>query len=140
MDFFKNILVDSLNGFALKDISFFIFQLLIAALLSHIFQIIWQKKYKIKSQNSFALVGTGLALLTIFAKYSVAFSILALAVVLWMSKGEPKNNNNLIANLIIGIIGVGVGSGNVILTGIGFIVLMFIMLFTPSISNNEIDN
>ena len=133
----KQILTDSLNGFAAKDIPFFIFQLLVAAVLSQVFQIIWNKKYKTDTAKSFAVMGTGFALLTVFAKYSVAFAILALAIVLWMTRGEFKPGNNTISSLIVGIIGVGVGSGNIVLTGIGFIVLVAILLFAPSTEDNE---
>jgi len=137
MEFLKNILSDSLNGFAAKDIPFFIFQLLVAACLSHIFQLIWQKKYQTDQAKSFAIIGTGFALLTAIAKNSVAFAILALAVVIWMSKGEKPNRSQSVTSLIVGIIGVGVGSGHIVLTGIGFVVLVAILLFAPSNHDNE---
>ncbi len=137
MEFLKNILIDSLNGFALKDIPFFLFQLLSAALLSQIFQIIWKKKYKTNETGSFAIMGTGFALLTVFAKYSVAFAVIALGVIVWMSRGQKKSSRNTISGLIVGIIGAGIGSGNVVLTVLGFIVLMIIFLFLPSIPDHE---
>ena len=140
MEVLKNILVDSLNGFASKDIPFFIFQLLVAGLLSHLFQLVWNRKYKQNALKSHALIGTGFALLTIFAKCSLPFSVMALGVIIWMSRGERKETKETIPSLVIGVLGVGVGSGNVLLTLIGLFVLVAIIWFSPSIKADEESN
>lgn len=131
MELIKNMLIDSLNGFSAKDIPLFLFQILVAGLLAHLFQIIINKKWKSGVICNSALIATTIAILASIVKYSLPFAILALAILLWL---KPKQDDNVISKitlLIIGLIGVGCGVGSVALTILGVIVLSLIILFTP---------
>ena len=127
----KNILIDSLNGFSAKDIPLFIFQILVAGLLAHLFQIIINKKWKTGVICNSALIATTLAILSAIVKYSLPFSVLALAVILWLKPKSTDSTTSKIALVIVGLIGVGCGVGSVALTILGTIILFLIILFTP---------
>ncbi|HIP35287.1 MAG TPA: hypothetical protein EYG85_00355 [Crocinitomix sp.] len=136
METLKNILIDSLNGFSANDIPLFIFQILVAGLLAHIFQIVVNKKLKTSIITNSALIATTIAILSAIVKYSLPFSILALAIILWL---KPKQNDTYMSKItlfIVGFIGVGCGVGSVILTIFGTLILLFILLFMP-LKNNE---
>ncbi len=131
MGVIKNILIDSLNGFSTKDIPLFLFQILMAALLAHLFQIIINKKLKINVIQHSALIASALAVLAAIVKYSLPFSVLALAIIIWLRPNQQESLISKIALLIVGLIGVGCGVGSVALTGLGAIVLFCIILFMP---------
>lgn len=136
METLKNILIDSLNGFSANDIPLFIFQILVAGLLAHIFQIVVNKKLKTSIITNSALIATTIAILSAIVKYSLPFSILALAIILWL---KPKQNDTYMSKItlfIVGFIGVGCGVGSVILNIFGTLILLFILLFMP-LKNNE---
>ncbi len=127
----KNILIDSLNGFSAKDIPLFIFQILVAGLLAHLFQIIINKKWKTGVICNSALIATTLAILSAIVKYSLPFAVLALAVIVWLKPKSTDSTISKIALVIVGLIGVGCGVGSVALTILGTIILFLIILFTP---------
>ncbi|MGV6861468.1 MAG: hypothetical protein ACWA41_06835 [Putridiphycobacter sp.] len=131
METIKNIFIDSLNGFSAKDIPLFLFQILMAALLAHVFQLVVNKKWKSEVINHSALMSTTIAILAAIVKYALPFAVLALAVILWF---KPKTDASTISKLsmvIVGMIGVGCGVGSVVLTTLGFGLLLLIILFTP---------
>ena len=127
----KNILIDSLNGFSAKDIPLFIFQILVAGLLAHLFQIIINKKWKTGVICNSALIATTLAILSAIVKYSLPFAVLALAVIVWLKPKSTDSTISKIALVIVGLIGVGCGVGSVALTILGTIILFLVILFTP---------
>ena len=131
MEIIKNILIDSLNGFSAKDIPLFLFQILMAGLLAHLFQIVINKKWKTGVICNSALIATTLAVLAAIVKYSLPFAVLGLAIVLWLKPKQDDSIISKIALLIVGLIGVGCGVGSVALTILGVIVLSLIVLFTP---------
>ena len=127
----KNILIDSLNGFSAKDIPLFLFQILVAALLAHLFQIVINKKWKTGVICNSALVATTLAVISAIVKYSLPFAVLALAIILWLKPKTDDSSISKIALTIVGLIGIGCGIGSVVLTILGSVVIILIVLFTP---------
>lgn len=131
MDLIKSILIDSLNGFSAKDIPLFIFQILAAAFLAHITQMVLNKKWKENVICNSALIAVSIAILTSIVKYSLPFAVIGLAVILLFKKNKEESMISKIAMLIIGIIGLGCGVGSVIQTIIGVVFILLIVLFTP---------
>lgn len=136
MEILKNILIDSLNGFATKDILFLLFQLVLAALLSHITQLIWNNKNSNSKISNYAQYGVLITLLTVFSKYSVSIAILSFAVIfLFKDTLEIKKENGL-SLFVLGFIGVGIGSGNIILSIIGLLFILIVSIFGSTKKEN----
>jgi len=131
MDLIKNILIDSLNGFSAKDIPLFIFQILMAGTLAHVFQLTINKKWKQGVICNSALIAVSITVLTSIVKYSLPFAVMGLAVVLLFKPNSEESVISKIALLSVGIIGVGCGVGSVIQTIIGVVFILLIVLFTP---------
>jgi hypothetical protein len=131
MEIINKLLIDSLNGFAVNDIPLFFFQLLTAGLFAHLFQLLINKKWKNNIISNAALISTSVALIASMVKYSLPFAVLALAVLIWFKPNKDETLISKITLLITGIIGVGCGVGSVFQTGLGIIVIMFIILMTP---------
>jgi hypothetical protein len=131
METLKNILIDSLNGFSVRFIPLFLFQLLVAGLLGHLLQKIINRKSGEQSVRFGAVIAMAVALLTAMVKYSLPFAVMAAAVILLL---RPKMENSfiqLLALFLVTLVGVGCGIGSVIQTGIGFVLLAAVILFTP---------
>lgn len=131
----KNILINSLNGFAVSDIPMFIFQLLIALFLIRLVQLVWTKKFDIKRTSNILIIGIAFTFMAILAKYSLPFAILSLGVILWVGKKEKSSDNERLLNLIVGLIGVGVGSFNIVLTAIVTCLMLLIIWFLTNKNN-----
>jgi hypothetical protein len=136
MNTIKNILIDSLNGFSINDIPLFLFQLLVAGLCAHIFQVLLNKKFKKNILSEGGLIAIVLTLLTGIVKYSLPFAIMGLAAVLLFKSKKERTNIENIALIIVATIGVGCGTGSVVQTILGFVIILGVLLFTP-IKNNE---
>ena len=135
METIQNIFIDSLNGFALDQIPLFLFQLLCAGMGAHLLQIILNKKVGEKLLEYSALISISMALLASIVKYSVPTAIVAAAVILLLLRGKEKSKLETIGQLLVVLIGVGCGVGNVIQTILGCVIIFTIILFTP-IKNN----
>lgn len=131
MNLIKSILIDSLNGFSAKDIPLFIFQILVAGILAHLFQLIINKKWKQGVICNSALIAVSITIITSIVKYSLPFAVMGLAVILLFKKQKEEAVISKIALLVVGIIGVGCGVGSVIQTIIGVVFILGIILFTP---------
>lgn len=130
METIQNIFIDSLNGFSLKYIPLFIFQLVSAALMGHVVQIIINKKFKDQVLNFGALIACSIALIAAMVKYSMPFSVLGAVLILVLLKKDGERIQT-IGLFLIGLIGVGCGIGSVIQTIIGAVLLGAILLLTP---------
>ena len=131
MDLIKSILIDSLNGFSAKDLPLFIFQILVAATLAHITQLILNKKWKEAVICNSALMAISITVLTSIVKYSLPFAIMGLAVVFLFKRNKEESLISKVAMLIVGVIGVGCGVGSVIQTIVGVILILLVIVFTP---------
>jgi len=131
MDVIKNILIDSLNGFSIRDIPLFIFQILVAGILAHVTQMVINKKWQQGVICNSALIAVSITVLTSIVKYSLPFAVMGLAVILLFKPNKEESTISKIALLGVGIIGVGCGVGSVIQTIIGVIFMLLIVLFTP---------
>jgi len=131
MDLIKNILIDSLNGFSAKDLPLFIFQILVAATLAHLTQLLLNKKWKEAVICNSALMAISITVLTSIVKYSLPFAIMGLAVVLLFKRNKEESLISKVAMLIVGVIGVGCGVGSVIQTIVGVILILLVIVFTP---------
>ena len=132
MDLIKNILIDSLNGFSVKDIPLFIFQILVAGFLAHIAQVLINKKFKTAVICNSALIAVSITVLASIVKYSLPFAVLGLGVILlFKSNKTDESVMSKVALLIMSLIGLGCGVGSVVQTIIGAIFIMLIILFTP---------
>ncbi|MBL7897536.1 MAG: hypothetical protein JNJ99_03290 [Crocinitomicaceae bacterium] len=131
MDTIKQILIDSLNGMSADLIPLFLLQLLCAALLSHLLQKIFNSKFNEDSLQYSALTGTGVALLTSIVKYSVSFSVLAAAAILLFSRNKEVNRLQTTGLFLVVAIGIGCGTGSVIQTIMGFVLLIAVLFFIP---------
>ena len=127
----KELIVDSLNGFSLSYLPFFLLQILGAALLAHVFQIIVNKKAKESLLSNSALIASATALLVSIAKASINFSILGAAVLLLFMKFKEEDKWSVIGRVLIVGIGFGCGVGSLVQTIIGAVVLGLIILFMP---------
>ena len=132
MDFIKNLLIDSLNGMSVAMIPLFIFQILVAGFLAHVFQIVINKKIKTELIQSLALISTGICVLASIVKYSLPFAVIGLGVILLFSNHRKEESvPQKLALLMVGIIGVGCGVGSVVQTTIGVLFILSVLLFTP---------
>lgn len=131
MEVIKSILIDSLNGFSLKDIPLYLFQIIVASLLAHIVQIILNKKWNTKVICNSALIVSSVTVLVSVAKYSLPFSILALGIIFLFKPDKDEPVISKIALLIMGLIGFGCGVGSVFQTLLGVILVILIIFFTP---------
>jgi hypothetical protein len=127
----KEILVSSLNGFSSKDIPLFLFQLIVAALFGHIIQLLINRKFKSEIIVNGAILATLVTIISALVKYSVAFSILGAAAILFLLANKHDNLKSTIGTLSIVVLGIGCGIGSVIPTLIGFAFLFLVILFTP---------
>ncbi|MFD1550871.1 hypothetical protein DNU06_05285 [Putridiphycobacter roseus] len=132
----QDIFINSLNGFSSKEIPFFIFQLILTGLLVHVFQFLWKINTKEPVSTKYTIVGVVFAFIAVVAKYSVPFAILALAIILWAKNGKNDLNRSSFFKLIIGLIGIGIGSANVILT-LGFFLLLCLLLWLGTNRKDE---
>lgn len=131
MEFLQNLLADGLNGFSLKHIPFFLFQLLSAGFIAHMLQIILNRKSgEIVLSNS-ALLAIMVCLVSSIVKFSLPFSILGAAVILLFLNQKKESQLANLATLVVVGIGVGCGIGSVIQTAIGLIIIGAVILFTP---------
>ncbi|MBN4072731.1 hypothetical protein JYT74_01695 [Crocinitomix catalasitica] len=128
---FQELLVDSLNGFTLRYVSFFLFQILCAALLAHGLQIVVNKKFKSEVLSKSALIAALIAFLVTIAKSSLNFSVVAAAIILLLMKFKEDDKMAIISRVLIIGIGFGCGAGSIVQTFIGAIILSLILLFTP---------
>ncbi len=131
----KNILVNSLNGFAVSDIPMFIFQILVSLLLVRLLQLIWTKRFNVERSNHLLIVGLAFTFMAIMSKYSLPFAVLSLAVIIWMGKPENKSDNERLLYLVIGLIGIGIGSFNIVLTTIITLLMILIIWLFPNKDN-----
>ncbi|MFK8037216.1 MAG: hypothetical protein AB8B74_02915 [Crocinitomicaceae bacterium] len=131
----KNILINSLNGFAVSDIPMFVFQLLVALLLIRLVQIVWSKKRNLALNNTVLIIGLAFTFMAILAKYSLPFAVLSLGVLLWMGKKDNQSDSERLLNLMVGLIGVGVGSFNIVLTMIVTFLMLLIIWFVSNKNN-----
>jgi hypothetical protein len=131
METLQNILIDSLNGFSIRFIPLFLFQLLIAGLLGHLFQKIINRKSGEQSLQFGALIAMSVALLTAMVKYSLPFAVMAAAVILLLRPKKEYSFIQVLGLFLVTLVGVGCGIGSVIQTGIGFVLLATVILFTP---------
>ncbi|MEX1000907.1 MAG: hypothetical protein WDZ35_02210 [Crocinitomicaceae bacterium] len=138
MEMIKNLLIDSLNGFSPDYILFFLFQLLVAGFLGHLFQIILNRKFKSEVLRNAALIAVGVALITSVSKYVLPFAVLAAAAIIVLAMNrKDKSEIGSIALFLVVSVGVGCGVGSVIQTFIGAILLFLILLFLPMKDNVE---
>ncbi len=131
MEAIKNLIVDCLNGFSFDQIPLFFFQLLIAGLLAHVFQLLLNKKMGEKIIENGALIAVGIAILTAVVKYNEPFAILGAAVILILLKGESKSKLETLALVMVLILGVSCGIGSVVLAILGACMIYALILFTP---------
>jgi len=131
MEFLKQLAADSLNGFSISFIPLFLFQLLIAGILGHLLQKIFNRKFGTEVIQYGGLLALSIGLLTSLVKYSLPFSVMAAALLLFLTRSKEFTFIQLIGLFLIGLIGVGCGIGSVVQTGLGFIVLILVILFTP---------
>lgn len=128
----KKILINSLNGFSANDIPMFIFQLLVAALLVRLVQLVWSKKFNAERGNYFVVMALVFTFMAIVAKYSLPFAVLSVGVILWLGKSENQTENRQLLKLIVGLIGIGVGSFNIVLTIMLTLLILMIVWFFPN--------
>ena len=91
MDLIKKIIFDSLNGMSLDNLPLFIFQILMAGLMAHIFQIFINKKTKSNIINNGGLLAVSICVLASIVKYSLPFSILGLGVLLLLKSNKEES-------------------------------------------------
>jgi MFS family permease len=131
MDTIKAFLVDSLNGFSIKYIPLFLFQLITAGLLGYIIQRIINKKFDSKIISYGTVIALGVALICAISKNSLPFAVLAAAAILLLEMNNAKDKNTSLGFFLITIIGIGCGVGSVVQTVIGTVILAIVILFLP---------
>lgn len=131
METLQNIFIDSLNGFSMRQIPLFLFQLLCAALGGYLFQLVFNKKWNEKLVSYGALTALAVAVLASLAKYSLPIAVLAAAAVLLLVKGKEDKKLTTIGQFILVLIGIGCGVGSVVQTIIGAVLIMLVVLFLP---------
>ena len=140
MDMIKNILIDSLNGFSPKFIPFFLFQLIVAGFLGHLFQKLLNRKFKTKVLKNAALIAVGVCVLVAISKYVLTFTVLVAAAILVLAiSGKKRSEIETIGLFLVIGMAVGCGVGSVVQTVIGAILLFAIILFLPMKSDVEKD-
>lgn len=137
MDFFKDLFLDALNGFSPRFIPLFFLQLLASAFMGHVLHLAVRKKFNDHSGSGFALLATGLCLLTTLVKYSLPFTVLAAAVILLLLGNVKRTRLQLTFLVLTGTLAVGCGIGSVVQSFLGFIVILLILLFIPVEQTNE---
>ena len=131
MDLIKNLLIDSLNGFSPSMIPFLLFQLIVAALLGHLLQIIMNKKSGDVLLKNSALIAAGIALICAITKFSVPFAIIASALIMVLALKRNMTQAQTLGLFLVGVIGAGCGVGSVVVTVIGFLFIATILIITP---------
>jgi len=131
MNFVKDLLVDAMNGFSPRFIPFFILQILSAALMAHLFQKLYNRKLKSEVLDWSALIATTVTILVALAKNSIVIAVLGAAVILLFTKMKDAGKSEILGLIIINLIAIGCGSGSIIQTVIGCLVLFCVILFTP---------
>ncbi|MCG8573729.1 MAG: hypothetical protein MI810_02500 [Flavobacteriales bacterium] len=127
----QDLIIDSLNGFSFRYLPFFLFQLCCAALFAHIFQIFFNKKLKRSALAYSALNALFVAFLVVIAKISLPIAVIAAAVILLWLKGKNEDKITLSGQIIVLGIGLGCGTGSIVQTFIGLILILLVALFTP---------
>lgn len=127
----KQLIVDSLNGFEFSQIPFFIFQLICAALLGHLTQFFWNKKFPDDRIEYGAITASATAFLTSVVKYMLPVAIIAAAVILFITKRKESSTTANLGTMLTLSFGLACGYGSVIIAVIGFVFLMLIVAFLP---------
>lgn len=127
----KQFIVDSLNGFEFSQIPFFIFQLICAALLGHLTQFFWNKKFSEDKIEYGAVASSATAFLTSVVKYMLPVAIIAAAVILFISKRKESSSVSNLGTMLTLSFGLACGYGSIIISFIGFVFLMTIIAFLP---------
>jgi hypothetical protein len=131
MSIIESLFADSLNGFSIKYLPFFLFQLFSAGLFAYVFQFVINKKAKEKLLENSVLIAVAVTLITSLVKYSLPFSVLGAALLLVAFKTKTESKKELISKVLILLIGLGCGVGSIVQTAIGLAVLGVIIVFTP---------
>jgi branched-subunit amino acid transport protein len=131
MNFVKDLLVDAMNGFSPRFIPFFIMQILSAALLAHLFQRMYNRKLKATILERSALIATVVTILVALAKNSLIIAVLAAAAILLFTKLKDTGKSEILGLIVVNVIAIGCGSGSIVQTAIGCLVLFCVILFTP---------
>lgn len=132
METIKNILIDGFNGMSLSAIPFFLFQILAAAFMGWILQIILQKKGFKDAKNGIHIAYLT-ALVSALVKFMLPFSVLGAAVILLLF----RNQKHGLATAIYVAIGVLCGIGSVFPTFFALILFIILLIFIPLESSND---
>lgn len=132
MSAIQKFIADLLNGFSFQDIPLLLFQLFVAALSSWISALVLRRNQQGPAPVEMALIAAFTALLVAIVKYSIPLSV-ALVAVFCLFSGRfisPKEGKSGDFSAIIAAgLGLGFGSGHVIMTGIGFVFVILPLMW-----------
>lgn len=138
MEFLKQIMIDSFNGFSLRLIPLFLFQLLVAGLIGHLTQKILNRKFQSQELSKGAIIAVGVSLLVSLVKYSLPFSVVGAALLLFLhGKFKEQSNGQTFALFLFALAGLGCGVGSVVQTALGFMVVFIVIFLTPVKINDD---
>lgn len=131
MDTIKSLMVDSLNGFSLRLLPFFILQILASGFLAYALQKLINWKFKETILERAVLVSIGITILAAISKFSLSFAVLSAAAILLVGMGGEKSSDQKISLFLTAMIGVGCGVGSVFVTSLGAVFLFSVIIIMP---------
>lgn len=131
MNAIQNLLIDSLNGFSLDQLPFFIFLVLVAGGLAHVVQLVLNRKTGESTLKYAALMAVTVAVLASLVKNTEPLAILGAAVLLLLLRSKEKSTLETLGKFVILAIGLGCGTGSIIQTVFGALLILIVIFFTP---------
>ncbi|MBD3635801.1 MAG: hypothetical protein HUJ25_00555 [Crocinitomicaceae bacterium] len=131
MQFIQGLLADSLNGFSLKFIPFFLLQLFSAGIFAFIIQYLVNKKFKEQVLVHAPLIAVTICMVASIVKFSLPFAVLGAAVVILVLGLKQKSQLATIGTVVIAAIAIGCGIGSIVQTFIGVVIIALVVLLTP---------
>ncbi len=131
MEFLKNLIIDSFNGFSPKLIPLFILQLLVAGFLAYLLQKVVNRKFDKEIITHAVIIAVGIALIAAISKYALPLAVLSSSAIIILGLRQQTDKNDLLGLFLTVVIGIGCGSGYLVLTCLGLIVLLPIIFLLP---------
>jgi hypothetical protein len=132
MNSLNNLFADCMNGFSLTDIPFFCVQIFSAACLALLIKLFFKrsgaKTQELKQLVVFTIIMT---FITILAKNSITIGLIFIGAVILIRKEPVAEKQVGLPTYLATVAGVGVGSGNVVLTAVVLLISLVFTVFTP---------
>jgi len=134
----KEIILEGLNGLSFGSVKLYLFQLLLCGLLAVIAGFLYKRRFKQKISFPLVSIGLSLGILVPFIKYSTPMAIIALGILLLLSKGSDVKKSELPYLFLTLLTILAISAGFFVFATIGFTIgAIYLILSRPAIEESE---